>query len=676
MIRVKINNNQFLVKSDTSVLETCKFVGITVPRFCYHESLSVVGNCRMCLVEIEKTAKPVASCVTLVANDMQIFVDTYMVKKARESILEVLLINHPLDCPICDQGGECDLQDQVKLFGGDYSRFFFNKRGVEDKSCGPLIKTIMTRCIHCTRCVRFGSEIAGVEYLGTLGRGEVTEIGGYISKMFSSEISGNVIDLCPVGALTSKPYAFRARPWELRSSETIDLNDGIGSNIYVNFKESEIVRVLPKNSDAINGSIISDKSRFSYDSLKSQRIQKIFENLKTKSSKFNSINIIKFWNILSDFTQNGTKKSIVLINDELSMESMLFFKLLSNATNNKISIRKLNQGNNENYNLNWVSSIKEIKSKTFKTCFLICSNTRLEASIINAKIRAKTLNQSFSIFSLGQNFTSTFPIKFVNLNINNLFSIFEAKDLILSKFLISSKSPLIIFGKSINNRVISLSQIYFILKKIIPSAVFLNITLNSNTEGLNFLNIKTINKHDLKLAHNLLAINIDDLINIRKVIVDSKLKLFWFNTHGSKIATKADLIIPTTTGFEEEGTYLNLEQRPQKTLRVFDITDKGYSIIKAFTGAENVYSTILNKLVNSSKFISFMNEIVLYPKHFEKVEKKFISLKIFDSEIKTFFSLYPLKSSIEDFYRSNIFTKNSAIMSQCSQELRKNFKNF
>ena len=186
------------------------------------------------------------------------------------------MINHPLDCPICDQGGECDLQDQTKLFGGDYSRFFFNKRAVEDKNCGPLIKTIMTRCIHCTRCVRFGSEVAGLDYFGTLNRGSSTEIGSYVSKIFDSEVSGNVIDLCPVGALTSKPYAFRARPWELKTTESIDLTDSLGSNIYVNLKESKVVRILPKSSHELNENWISDKARFSYDSLNSQRLKGIF----------------------------------------------------------------------------------------------------------------------------------------------------------------------------------------------------------------------------------------------------------------------------------------------------------------------------------------------------------------------------------------------------------------
>lgn len=278
MIKIKINNFEFLVKPDISVLEACKYVGIHIPRFCYHETLSVAGNCRMCLVEIEKSPKPVASCALPVLNNMQIFVDTPLVKKARENVLETLLLNHPLDCPICDQAGECDLQDQTKLFGSDFSRFFFQKRGVEDKECGPLIKTIMTRCIHCTRCVRFGVEIAGVEYLGTLNRGGSTEIGSYVSAMFNSEISGNVIDLCPVGALTSKPYAFKVRPWEIRVNESLDLTDSTGSSIYVNFKESEIMRILPKNNLEINESIISDKARFSYDAVKNQRLAKIFKS--------------------------------------------------------------------------------------------------------------------------------------------------------------------------------------------------------------------------------------------------------------------------------------------------------------------------------------------------------------------------------------------------------------
>jgi len=242
------------MKSELSVLEACKYAGIHIPRFCYHEKLSIAGNCRMCLVEIDKVPKPVASCAMPIINNMSIYTDSPLVKKSRENILETILLNHPLDCPICDQGGECDLQDQAKTFGGDFSRFYVDKRGVEDKYCGPLIKTIMTRCIHCTRCVRFCIDVIGLDSLGTLNRGNNTEIGTYVSKVFESEISGNVIDLCPVGALTSKPYAFKARSWELRSAESIDLLDGFGSNIYINSKEGAVIRITPKINFFLNES--------------------------------------------------------------------------------------------------------------------------------------------------------------------------------------------------------------------------------------------------------------------------------------------------------------------------------------------------------------------------------------------------------------------------------------
>jgi len=327
MIKIEINGLEFLVKSNLSVLEACKYVGITIPRFCYHETLSVAGNCRMCLVEIGNSPKPVASCALPILNNMKIFVDTPLVKKARENVLETLLLNHPLDCPICDQGGECDLQDQTKIFGSDYSRFFFNKRGVEDKYCGPLIKTIMTRCIHCTRCVRFGAEIAGVEYLGTLNRGSSTEISGYLSSFFNSEISGNVIDLCPVGALTSKPYAFKARPWELRTNESIDLTDSTGSNIYVNYKESEILRILPKVNSDINDSIISDKARFSYDAVKNQRLLKLFTKKDTNSSKFE----IQNWNFILSKLDNCGFSSVIL-----PYKNLLIISALSPSLDNAL----------------------------------------------------------------------------------------------------------------------------------------------------------------------------------------------------------------------------------------------------------------------------------------------------------------------------------------------------
>ena len=252
MIKVFVNDIEVFVNPNSSALEACETVGVEVPRFCYHERLSVAGNCRMCLVEIAKMPKPVASCAMPIMPDMRIYTDTPLVKKAREGVLEFLLLNHPLDCPICDQGGECDLQDQAMVFGSDRTRFYDFKRGVEDKNVGPLIKTIMTRCIHCTRCVRFAAEIAGVEALGTTGRGRETEIGTYLEKTFQSELSGNVIDLCPVGALTSKPYSFTTRPWELNSVNSIDLTDAIGSNIRLDSRGNDLLRILPRLNENIN----------------------------------------------------------------------------------------------------------------------------------------------------------------------------------------------------------------------------------------------------------------------------------------------------------------------------------------------------------------------------------------------------------------------------------------
>ena len=252
--------------------QACEEAGVHVPRFCYHERLSIAGNCRMCLVEVEKAPKPVASCAMPVMPEMKIFTDSPLTKKAREGVMEFLLLNHPLDCPICDQGGECDLQDQAMAHGSDRGRYFFEKRTVEDKNLGPLIKTIMTRCIHCTRCVRFSMEVAGVPALGTVGRGRDTEIGTYVSRMFDSEVSGNVIDLCPVGALTSKPYAFTARNWELKCTESIDVLDAVGSNIVINTRGTEVMRIVPRLNEDVNEEWISDKTRFAYDGLKRQRL--------------------------------------------------------------------------------------------------------------------------------------------------------------------------------------------------------------------------------------------------------------------------------------------------------------------------------------------------------------------------------------------------------------------
>ncbi|HCI47530.1 MAG TPA: NADH dehydrogenase (quinone) subunit G, partial [Rhodospirillaceae bacterium] len=258
MPKLTINGIEVEVEPGTSILQACEQVGVEIPRFCYHDRLSVPANCRMCLVELEGAPKPVASCAMAAGDNMKVLTGSEKVKKARNGVMEMLLINHPLDCPICDQGGECDLQDQAMGYGFDRSRFAENKRAVQDKYLGPLVKTVMTRCIHCTRCVRFADEVAGVPEMGMTGRGEHSEIGPYIEKAISTELSGNLVDVCPVGALTSKPYAFNARPWELKKTQTIDVLDAVGSNIRMDARGSEILRVQPRLHEDVNEEWISD----------------------------------------------------------------------------------------------------------------------------------------------------------------------------------------------------------------------------------------------------------------------------------------------------------------------------------------------------------------------------------------------------------------------------------
>jgi len=675
MIKIKINNSEFFVKKNISVLEACKYVGITVPRFCYHETLSVAGNCRMCLVEIAdgRTPKPVSSCTFPVAMEgMQVFTDTPLVKKARENVVEALLLNHPLDCPICDQGGECDLQDQTKTWGSDYSRFFFNKRGVEDKECGPLIKTIMTRCIHCTRCVRFGTEIAGVDYMGTLNRGTSTEIGSYVSKMFNSEISGNVIDLCPVGALTSKPYAFKARPWELRSNESIDLTDSTGSSTYVNFKETEIVRILPKNNNEINESIISDKTRFSYDAIKTQRLQKLFE--KSEYKNFKNSSWVSIFEKLDTLLKKNSKVTFI-VNSELDFESLQLLSLIENKYYPNVSIRSIDEKVSNSF-VSWNSDkIKNIQ-KDSKVGILISSNIRMESAILNTKIRRKVISQIFDVISIGQHSDLSFPAKFVNLNLSKIFEIFEGKSSI-SKYLLKHNSPIFFLGDSFNKRLKGEFFINSFIKKIIPSSIILDIKKSSNSVGINYLGFKTISKNCVENSDICLAINLDDTVMVRKLFKNCTSKLVWLNSFGSKFATNADFLIPTLTAFESENIFINLEQRAQKTLKSLPGIGDSRDVKKILI---SLYPEIQKSQVEeNSKTSLFFDEIINNPKLFQSLSNKYSKAGLFNSKFinrNSLVSNYPLKASLEDFYRSNSFTKNSPTMAQCSQENRNESNNF
>ncbi len=695
MITIKINNIEFIVKSNLSVLEACKYVGINIPRFCYHESLSVAGNCRMCLVEIEKSVKPVASCALPLSNNMIIYTDTPLVKKARENVLETLLLNHPLDCPICDQAGECDLQDQTKLFGGDYSRSFINKRSVEDKYCGPLIKTIMTRCIHCTRCVRFCSEIAGVEFLGTLNRGGSTEIGSYFSNDFFSEVSGNLVDLCPVGALTAKPYAFKFRPWELKSSESIDCTDSFGSNIYVNFKESQIVRVLPKNNFDLNNTLISDKARFSYDSVNTNRVNNIYYKDKNKNLK--KINWSNFFKKLKEDSFKKIKypfkkiKCTFIVDDEKGIKSLNLLNVFKNTNTDFFDLKfvSLTHKKSNLYVKEFNDSLNSISSKT-KICCLFAINIKIESALLNVKLRLKSLNDDFNLYSFGLNYNLNYKFDVVNLHLNSIINLFEGKEITLSNILIKENNSIFIFGNSFYKRVLNQKNVFKSIKKYFFEPIILDVSNFCNTAGLNLFNFNSIAKQDILESDFIFCLDLDDIYRLRNLLsfdfykknqIDKK-KIIWINSHGSFLSLNFDYIVPNSTFFEFEDVFFNFEHKPQKSLKIHnpfkDVFDTYTILTSCF---ENIRQFNLKK--NDEVNINFSKNVesVLV---FNKKNKLNIKTNLFlnnyikqtFTSAKTSINYYPIKSNLKDFYRSNKFTKNSIIMSNCSKDKILNYTNF
>src|SRR5215813_12035686 len=412
MPKLKIDGQEIEVPAGMSVLQACELAGVEIPRFCYHERLSVAGNCRMCLVEMENSPKPIASCAMPVGEGMVIKTNTPLVKKARNGVMEFLLINHPLDCPICDQGGECDLQDQAMAYGFDRSRYRENKRAVVDKDFGPLVKTVMTRCIHCTRCVRFATEVAGVEELGAVGRGEHLEITTYVSKALSSELSANIIDLCPVGALTSKPYAFVARPWELHSTESIDVLDAVGSNINVDTRGREVLRVLPRLNEAVNEEWISDKTRFACDGLIRQRLDRPYvrrdgrlrpatwqEALQAAADRLGAV---------------PGSRIAALAGDLVDAEAMFALKELMTALGSpNLDCRQDGAALDPACRAGYLFNTTIAGIEQADACLIIGSNPRWEAPLINARILKRSHHGRFKAAVIGERLDLTYKYEYL-----------------------------------------------------------------------------------------------------------------------------------------------------------------------------------------------------------------------------------------------------------------------
>ena len=671
MIKVVVDGVEVFVERGSTVLQACEAVGVEIPRFCYHERLSIAGNCRMCLVEIFKTPKPVASCAMPTMEGMQVFTNTPLVKKAREAVLEFLLLNHPLDCPICDQGGECDLQDQAMAFGSDRSRFYETKRGVENKNVGPLVKMIMTRCIHCTRCVRFATEIAGVEDFGTTGRGKETEIGTYVEKVFNSELSGNVIDLCPVGALTSKPYAFMARPWELRSTESIDLSDSVGSNIRIDSRGTEILRILPRFNEEINEEWISDKTRFSYDGLKVQRLNTPYikkdgkleacgwgEALKAAAEKLTSCDGSEIKGVLGSSTDSYTALAA----------RDLFSRIGSNDLSQEKGLKALDSGLPSTYRFN--SSIAKLEEAD--VCLLIGIDTRYEASMINVRLRKRYLEGNFDIAVVGSPVDLTFEVNHLGTSLSTLAQIAEGKHP-FSRTLAQAEKPVIIIGGDLLNsdEAEVASNLLAYIKKGLP---------NLNTSSWNGINVLPTGAN--QVGHMDLGLNYSASTNSKVLYllgadsyeVDASANDFiiYQGHHGDINAGKADIILPGAAFTEKTAPYINVEGRTQETRRVFlapDLAREDWKILRALS--EVIGTTfklpyddvdqLKKRLAHVSPSSEFKNEII--PCSYGSFEEIV--------ELPNRASFKPLNSSVNDFYKTDSITRASRVMTKCSSTYKK-----
>ena len=576
MVKLTIDDNEHEVEAGLTVLQACEQVGIEIPRFCYHERLTIAGNCRMCLVEMERAPKPVASCGMPVAEGMVIRTNTPAVKKMRRSVMEFLLINHPLDCPICDQGGECDLQDQAMGFGMDHGRYQENKRAVTDKYMGPLIKTIMTRCIHCTRCVRFATEIAGVPDLGATGRGENTEIGTYVEKAIASELSGNMIDLCPVGALTSGPYAFTARSWELRKTESIDVSDAVGSNIRIDARGPEVMRILPRMNDEVNEEWISDKARFACDGLKRQRLDQPFVR---KDGKLQKATWPEAFAAVAEALKGVDGSAIAaLAGDGADCEAMTALKdLMSGLGSNNLDCRqdgaKLDPSVRASYIFN--STIAGIDRADM--LLLVGTNPRLEAPVLNARIRRRWVRGGFPIGVIGPEVDLTYGYEFLGDGTAALNTLSSGRS-DFAKALKTAERPMMIVGQGALTDADG-ADVLGLARRIAEK--FGVVDVKSGWNGFNILHTAAARVGGLDLgfvpsdggldrdgiidAAGTGKLKVIYLLGTDEIEMDRLGKAFviYQGHHGDAGANRADVILPGAAYTEKNATYVNTEGRPQ-----------------------------------------------------------------------------------------------------------------
>jgi len=576
-----IDGKEIDVPAEYTLLQACEAAGAEIPRFCYHERLSIAGNCRMCLVEVKGGPKPVASCAWGVRDcrpgpkgePPEISTRSPMVKKAREGVMEFLLINHPLDCPICDQGGECDLQDQAMGYGVDTSRFAENKRAVEDKYLGALVKTSMTRCIQCTRCVRFAAEVAGAPEMGAIGRGEDMEITTYLETALTSELQGNLVDICPVGALTSKPYAFAARPWELGKTQSIDVMDGLGSAIRVDTRGREVMRILPRVNEAINEEWISDKTRHIVDGLRTQRLDRPYlrENGKLRPASWPEA----FAAIAAKVRGANGKRIGAIAGDLATVEEMFALKqLLASLGSTNIAVQGGHAFDAKAGRASYIFNPTIAGIEQADALLIVGSNPRHEGALLNARIRKRWRTGKLKIGQIGAQADLTYPVDYLGAGVDTLSDLASGKHS-FADVLKKAERPLVLVGVSATSRADGAA----ILAQAAKLAVDIGAVkddwngfgvLHGTASGVGALDVGFVpGEGGLTAAQMSAAGGVDVLFSLGadEVNVADGAFVVYIGTHGDRGAHRADVILPGAAYTEKSGLYVNTEGRAQMTNR-------------------------------------------------------------------------------------------------------------
>ena len=675
MSKIIIDGTEIDVPAEYTLLQACEAAGAEVPRFCFHERLSIAGNCRMCLVEVKGgPPKPTASCAMNV-RDLRpgpngeppvVLTTSPMVKKAREGVMEFLLINHPLDCPICDQGGECDLQDQAMAYGVDTSRFAENKRAVEDKEIGPLVKTTMTRCIQCTRCVRFSTEVAGVTDLGLTGRGEDVEITSYLEAAMTSELQGNIIDLCPVGALTSKPYEFKARPWELTKTESVDVMDATGSAIRVDSRGSEVMRILPRLNEAVNEEWISDKTRFIFDGLKTQRLDRPFIRV---NGKLQPASWQDAFAAISDKVKATKPARIGALAGQLAaVEDMFALKSLMDSLGvSNIDARFPGAPLHPKYGrASYVFNSTIAGIEDADAIIIIGSNPRLESPVLNARIRKRYVRGDVFIGVVGEQADLTYPYEYLGAGPDSFAKSVE-------KALNGKQKPIFVIGQGALNRADGAA----VLSMVAEAARKLGV-VKDGWNGFNVLHTEAAlvgaldlgfvpGEGGLDTAAMLKsgALDVLFLLGVDEVVVPEGAFVVYQGTHGDAGAHRADVILPGAAFTEKSGLYVNTEGRVQMTNRASfppGEAREDWAILRAL-------SAVLGKALSFDSLSQLRKSLFVAHPHFAAING------IAASDAGAIDVLAGLggkvgkdafHSPVTDFYLTNPIARASKTMAACS----------